>query len=53
MFNVSLPSSAQVLRVVAMPAQSLPAEELDPSYASGLAAQQNAYDWYAALYCTA
>jgi hypothetical protein len=29
------------------------AEELDPSYASGLAAQQNAYDWYAALYCTA
>jgi hypothetical protein len=46
-FNVSLPSSAQVLRVVAMPA------ELDPSYASGLAAQQNAYDWYAALYCTA
>jgi hypothetical protein len=47
-FNVSLPSSAQVLRVVAMPAQ-----ELDPSYASGLAAQQNAYDWYAALYCTA
>lgn len=50
MFNVSLPSSAQVLRVVAMPAE---AEELDPSYASGLAAQQNAYDWYAALYCTA
>ena len=48
MFNVSLPSSAQVLRVVAMPAAAL-----DPSYASGLAAQQNAYDWYAALYCTA
>jgi len=47
-FNVSLPSSAQVLRVVATTA-----EELDPSYASGLAAQQNAYDWYAALYCTA
>ena len=40
MFNVSLPPSAQVLRLVAMPA-----EQLDPSYGSDLAVQQNAYDW--------
>ena len=39
-FNVSLPPSAQVLRLVAMPA-----EQLDPSYGSDLAVQQNAYDW--------
>ena len=39
-FNVTLPPSAEVLRLVAMPA-----EQLDPGYGSGLAVQQNAYDW--------
>ncbi len=32
--------SAEVLRVVAMPA-----EQLDPGYGSELVVQQNAYDW--------
>ena len=39
-FNITLPPSAEVLRVVAMPA-----EQLDPGYGGGLAVQQNAYDW--------
>ena len=37
LFNVSLPSSAEVLRVVAMPADTLELSEL--------AGQQDAYDW--------
>ena len=40
LFNVTLGSTAEVLRVVAMPA-----ERLDPDYGSGLAGQQDAYDW--------
>lgn len=40
LFNVTLWNTAEVLRVVAMPA-----ERLDSGYGSGLAEQQNAYDW--------
>ena len=39
-FNITLPPSAEVLRVVVMPA-----EQLDPGYGSELVVQQNAYDW--------